>query len=245
MRVAAVALAALMAAEPAAATVCRLALALGLDVSGSVDAVEYDLQLTGLAQALLSPSVRNAFLAMPNATVDLYIYEWSGVRTQNMIVPWTTIRGAEDLAAVATRLTTPEARARQSETAIGQAMLFGAARLAEQAHCWRHTLDISADGTSNIGPRPRDVRLDPLLSGVTVNALVVGVPDGALSSGRPDSISALMTYFQAEVIHGADAFAEPALGYSAYREAIEKKLLKELTVAPVAEAGPETPLRRQ
>ena len=42
-----------LTAGPAAA--CRQALALGLDVSGSVDAVEYRLQTAGLAAALMAP----------------------------------------------------------------------------------------------------------------------------------------------------------------------------------------------
>ena len=46
---------------------CRQALALGLDVSGSVDALEYRLQLDGVAGALLDPEVIGAFLAFPDA----------------------------------------------------------------------------------------------------------------------------------------------------------------------------------
>ncbi len=44
---------------------CRQALAMGLDVSGSVDAEEYQLQLKGLATALTSPDVTSSILTMP------------------------------------------------------------------------------------------------------------------------------------------------------------------------------------
>ena len=48
---------------------CRQALALGLDVSGSVDAREYRLQLSGVASALDAPEVREKLLSMPAAPV--------------------------------------------------------------------------------------------------------------------------------------------------------------------------------
>ncbi len=41
---------------------CLQALALGLDVSGSVDAREYRQQIGGLAEALSDPRVRAAYL---------------------------------------------------------------------------------------------------------------------------------------------------------------------------------------
>ena len=44
---------------------CRQALALGLDVSGSVDAQDYALQMQGLAAALEHPQVRAALLSRP------------------------------------------------------------------------------------------------------------------------------------------------------------------------------------
>ena len=41
---------------------CRQALALGLDVSGSVDEAEYQLQLQGLAAALIRDDVRASLI---------------------------------------------------------------------------------------------------------------------------------------------------------------------------------------
>ena len=62
----------------AAPAECRQALALGLDVSGSVDAGEYALQLGGLAAALESADVRAALLDIPELPVHLTVFEWSG-----------------------------------------------------------------------------------------------------------------------------------------------------------------------
>ncbi|WP_336247087.1 DUF1194 domain-containing protein [Octadecabacter dasysiphoniae] len=56
-------------ASPASAQNCRQALALGLDVSGSVDRREYRLQLDGLADALGHPDVVDALLSQMDAPV--------------------------------------------------------------------------------------------------------------------------------------------------------------------------------
>lgn len=240
MRALAVLLAAL--AGPAAAE-CRQALALGLDVSGSVDAQEYDLQLTGLAQALLSPAVQEAFLAFPDAPVDLYIYEWSGMAFQVPVIPWTTIATAGDLRTIAEVLTSPGHRPRSAETAVGMGLIHGAGALGERPDCWRRTLDISSDGKSNVGPRPRDLRDQGVMEGLTVNALVIGISPQPMAGLRSDSIPELSAYYSAEVIQGPDAFIQVALGYHDYRVAMEKKLLKELQTLPVGQSAP--PDRRE
>lgn len=221
--------AALLFAAPAHAT-CRLALALGLDISGSVDEQEYSLQLDGLAQALTAPDVRAAFLAMPDVPVRLFIYEWSGTTTQNPIISWRDITDNADLDVVANLLRRHARVQRPPGTALGQAMAFGAAALSAQNDCWRQTLDISADGQSNMGPRPRDLE-GGLFAEITVNGLIVGSvqrhPTG------PDEVSILDTleaYFRAEVIRGPDAFIEKATGYDDYAAAMERKLLRELNV---------------
>jgi hypothetical protein len=67
---------ALLAAAPARADPCRLALALGFDVSRSIDAAAYELQLGGLIAALFDPEIRAALLAPP-APVAVAVYESS------------------------------------------------------------------------------------------------------------------------------------------------------------------------
>jgi len=52
---------------------CRQALAMALDVSGSVDTREYHLQLDGLASALTDPDVQRAMLAQPGNPVYLAV----------------------------------------------------------------------------------------------------------------------------------------------------------------------------
>lgn len=217
------------ATSGAAQDVCRQALALGLDVSGSVDAREYRLQIDGLAQALGSPAVRTALLERPETPVELLVYEWSGPGDQMTLVPWTRVTESAVLDGVIETLATVERRADATPgTALGVAMTLGAQHLAQRSACWKRTLDISGDGKSNLGPRPRDVEPALARSGITINALVIGADDPDASDIRQSEIGELSAYFRAEVILGPEAFVETALGFEGYAEAMEVKLLREL-----------------
>jgi len=113
-----------------------------------------------------------------------------------------------------------------SSTGTGVAMAAGAAYLAQQPNCLKHTLDISGDGTSNLGPRPRDVKQQLAGKDVTVNALVIE-PAG--------NDAPLTAYFAAEVVTGPAGFALPAAGFDAYQSAMTTKLLRELAVLSLAQ----------
>ncbi len=203
---------------------CRQALALGLDVSGSVDAREYRLQLDGLAGALEDPEVVAAFLAMPEVPVALAVFEWSGPGAQRLVVPWQSVVGPADVAEIAARLRGTARMPMERSTAIGAAKGFGAALLGQQAGCWRRVLDLSGDGLSNTGPRPQDVRP----GGITINGLVIGASEDA------DGIGALASYYRAYVIAGPEAFVETALGFEAFEAAMVRKLKRELQVLAVS-----------
>ena len=216
------------AAQAQSPSQCRQALALGLDVSGSVDAREYRLQIDGVAVALSDPEVRDKLFAMPSAPVRLMVYEWSGPSDQAIVVPWTQIDSVAALDVVIETLRQTRRRDATPGTALGVAMSQGAYHLSQQSGCWKQTLDISGDGESNLGPRPRDVK--PSLQGknITINALVIGADDPNIGDIRQSEIGELASYFRAEVIVGPDAFVLTAIGFSDYARAMRDKLLREL-----------------
>lgn len=201
---------------------CRQALALGLDVSGSVDAREYRLQLDGLARALTAPDVAAVLLATPQAPVRIAVYEWSGPNDIRLLVPWTEISGSPDLARVTGQLYNTSRVPAHPSTALGEALDFGFGLLDFQAECWKRTLDISGDGKANNGRRPQDVGDGP--PGVVVNGLVIGDPNAP--SNEP--MMELVAYFRAYVLRGPDAFVETANGFADYEAAMRRKLLREL-----------------
>lgn len=240
MRRVALALAGLLCWAGAAQADCRQALALGLDVSGSVDAREYRLQVDGVAAALADPAVRAAFLLLPDAPVRLMVYEWSGQHDQRVILPWTDITGAADLEMATARLRSVRpAPSREGSTALGAAISFGARALAGQP-CWRHVLDISGDGPGNLGRHPRDLA-HAELGEITVNGLVIGPMGRANTTKDLTNVQTLQDYYEAHVIRGADAFVQTARDYDDFAQAMQRKLLRELRLPGLADAGRHTP----
>lgn len=221
----------LLLASPAA-SYCRQALALGMDVSGSVDAREYRLQLDGLAAALTAPEVQDALFAQPGATVRLMAYEWSGAEDQRVLAPWTEVSDPAALLAFANRLTRAQRADGATSTAIGAAMRFGLNALEQNRDCDRLTLDLSGDGQSNTGPRPDRVEIP---RGVTINGLAIGqIPQGG--DDRAADVRELASYFRLNVLRGPDAFVEIALGFEDFETAMRRKLLRELQVLALSKA---------
>ena len=108
-----------LASTGGAAQACRLALALALDVSSSVDSREDGLQRQGLAAALLSDRVRRAVLDDPANPVALAVFEWSGRDQQQLILDWTVLRSDTALRSAAGILR--DSRRGHSQFQIGRA----------------------------------------------------------------------------------------------------------------------------
>ena len=205
---------------------CRQALALGLDVSGSVDAQEYRLQLDGLALALGDADVTTALLDPTGGTVQIAVYEWSAPARQRVILPWTEVVDLAVLTQLRGQLAGTQRVDLGPSTGLGNAMQFGFSLLEARSECWTRTLDISGDGKGNTGRRPQDITDVP--DGVTVNGLVIGVDDSNSAATRDLQVGELTAYYNAYVIRGSGAFVETALGFEDYADAMRRKLLREL-----------------
>lgn len=220
-----------------AQTACRQALALGLDVSGSVDAIEYRLQLDGLAKALRDDAVQAAILEYPQAPVRLMVFEWSGLYHQRDVIGWTTLASPEQIEAVAQRLTdTAAVHINDPSTAIAAAMKYGAQALATQRNCWQKTLDVSGDGPANIGLHPGDLT-ESDLGQITINGLVIGPQGRANTSKNLNNVKSLESYYRSVVLRGPGAFAEVALDHADFAEAMRRKLIRELQSPALSRRG--------
>lgn len=215
---------------------CRQALVLGLDVSGSVDGTEYQLQLEGLARALESPEVQAVALAMPQAPIRLAVFEWGGETQQRLLVDWTGLRTTGDLARVAAQLRSAQSHYDDPNTAIGSAILWGVEMLQEQ-ECWQKTLDISGDGPSNKGPHPGSLT-KASVTGITVNGLVVGPQSRANTSKDLSQVTSLQAYYKRHVIRGPGAFVETAVDYEDFARAMQRKLQREMATPQVVQIRP-------
>ena len=221
----------LMLASTTAASACRLALAIALDVSGSVDQREYRLQLDGLADALVDPDVTAALFAMPGAPVSLAIYEWSSSDYQRLIQDWVIVGDQTVLDGLVARLRKWSREAAPEATGLGAAMGYGKALIDRGPSCWKATLDVSGDGKNNDWPTLRVMKRSGALAGMAINGLVIS------RDGREvaEDAGGLKAYFRAQVIQGPDAFVEVAIGFEDYARAMRRKLLRELATRPMGQ----------
>lgn len=202
-------------ALPAAAD-CRLALALAVDVSRSVDAADYLIQTEGLALALEDAAVQAAIFS-PEGEVALAVYYWSGERHQQIVVPWVLLSGPDDLATAVSGVRTAERPARLLPTALGYALIFGAEVMAEAPPCARRVLDVAGDGRNNEGISARTAYARTDFGDIIVNGLAIGEHEADVTD-----------YYRTEVIRGIGAFVEVAKTQQDYPRAIRRKLLREL-----------------
>lgn len=197
------------------AVACDLALALAVDVSGSVDADEYRTQMDGLATALRDPLISEALV---RAQAQLMLVQWTGTTRHQVTIPWTQVDSFDALDALAVRIAQDPRLWRNFSTAIGEALVHTMNQFPVVSHCKRLLIDLSGDGLSNEGIPPEQV-LDQLKqAGIVVNAI-------AIEASEPD----LTAYFYENVILGEGAFVVTAANYQDYPDRIRRKLLREVT----------------
>ena len=66
----------------------NLALVLAVDVSGSVDPQEYEIQMQGLGAALADGAVTEALVV---AQAKVMLIQWTGTSRQKVSLPWTQV----------------------------------------------------------------------------------------------------------------------------------------------------------
>lgn len=200
---------------PAAAD-CRLALALAVDVSRSIDAQDYVIQTDGLAGALSDRKVREAIFG-PEGKVALAIYYWSGQGYQNLVQDWVILDSPEALdAAIWAVRRTPRPEAPLA-TALGDALSYGLDLMSDAPDCERRVIDVAGDGQNNDGISVARTYEREDFSGITVNGLAVGEHEADI-----------VQYYRDEVIRGPGAFVEVAPRQSDYPDTLRRKLLREL-----------------
>ncbi|MEP1521506.1 DUF1194 domain-containing protein [Ascidiaceihabitans sp.] len=214
---------------PLPAFACRLALLLAVDVSSSVDAAEDQLQRGGIVSALIAPEVQNAFFAS-DVPVALGIYEWSGRYNQEVLLDWVIIDTPSDLLAAAETVADSKRSHNDFPTAMGHALGFGAKMLARAPQCDTKTLDMAGDGQNNEGFGPQAAYREFPFEDVTVNGLVVNGADFEAETG-------LIAFYEGQVMHGPGAFIVVAQGFDDYARAMQRKLVRELSL-PILGALP-------
>lgn len=224
LRIAAILLLALMAAGTARAQqAVDVAIVMAIDASSSVNFTEFDLQIRGVAEALRSPEVQRAVAAGPSGAVAFTMVQWSGPLQVGQSFPWTLVATAEDAEALARTVEDTPRYFTVGSTAIGQAINYSAGTFDKLP--WaagRRVIDISGDGQNTDNPPIGPAREAALRSGITINGLPI-------LAQEPD----IDVYYRDQIIGGAGAFIEVARDYEALKEAMTRKLVREIRTDPL------------
>jgi hypothetical protein len=215
--------------EPAAAQDSKevdLSLALAIDVSGSIDPDEAELQRQGYVRAFTDPQIKKAILGGYNGRIAVAYFEWSDSWRQQLLVDWTLLDSDAAIESFADRL------AKAPITVLTRTSISGAIRYAIPLFernpyvAERKVLDISGDGANNDGGLITQARDEALGRRITINGLPImnGRPNKYGFPPDPD----LDLYYEGCVIGGPRSFIIVAKGFAEFDEAVHKKLLQEI-----------------
>ncbi len=203
-----------------------LELVLALDSSGSVNTREFNLQLQGYIDAFRNPAVIETVTNGDTGAIAVTLLIWAGdtSRGTRVIADWTLIDSQETAEEFVEKiLSTPRFMLRDG-TSLSN-VIETSARLFRgngfQGN--RMVVDISGDGTNNIGYEPTIARDVAVRAGITINGL-------AILTDFPD----LDLYYGEQVVGGPGAFVVSAQNFHAFSAAVLNKLVREIagTIGP-------------
>ena len=191
-------------------------LVLAVDISRSVDDVEYDLQMTGIAKAFRHPEIINLIGQQNGVAVTLFL--WDEAADQRHMIPWHLLSDPATVLSFAAKVEALERNPVRKFTGIGRAIEFGVRLITENEFAGRRLkIDISGDGRDNIGSLPSASRQQARSLGIAINGLPVLI----------DTYN-LARYYRDKVISGPDAFLEIANDYDDFARAFLRKLRREI-----------------
>lgn len=225
------------------------ALIVSVDVSGSVDAVRYQLQMDGIAAALEDKDVIETILGGPRGGILLTLVGWSdGVR---QLLPWIPVTTRAEAIDAARRIRALPPIGGEF-TCLGRMLgaLAGGLVPEIKSKAMRVVIDVSGDGPDNCNSAEAvdAARDDAVAAGATVNGLPIidgeqfrgampwfrapGYPDvkplGELGAATPE-FGTLDAWYRDHVQGGPGSFVLPADGYADFGRAIRRKFMIEIS----------------
>ena len=200
-------------------------LVIAVDVSNSMDPEEQALQREGYILGLTSREFLSALRDGINGRIALTYFEWAGPLDQKIIVPWRLIDGPDTASAVAKEIAAAPYR-RAPRTSIFGALEFAKPLFNTSGYRGlRRIIDVSGDGTNNIGPSVTLMRDEVLAAGITINGLPIML-NRPFGSGT--DIADLDVYYEDCVIGGPGAFVVAIHDRDRFKEATRTKLVLEI-----------------
>ena len=208
-----------------------LELVLLADATGSIDDAEIRFQRQGYAAALTHPQVLSAITNSLTGKIALTYVEWGDQFSQDVVVPWTVIDGAESAGHFAKALLAAPRRA-YGYNAIGTAISKAQALIEENDIIGlRRVIDFSADSANNWNGLPIETaRAAALEARITINGLAILCRERDCS-GRPNAYD-LEAAFAEQIVGGPGSFVITVDGRDSFAEAVRKKLILEIAWPP-------------
>ena len=212
-----------------------VALVLAVDVSGSIDYEEAELQRKGIVDAFMSREVIQAIQSGSLGRIGVSVVYFSSADYGVLSVPvnWMDV---QDQASATTFVKALVAARRPSArgTSISDALALSL-RMLETGpyHSVKQVIDVSGDGVNNAGRPVQEVREEILAKGITINGLPI------LDYSTPQDLD---KYFEGCVIGGPASFVIPAKGFVDFARAMRRKLVLEISGLTPAEMPEGNPL---
>ncbi len=215
----------LRGAPAAAQTPVLLELVLAIDGSSSVNDDEFDLQMTGLAEAFRTPDVLGALELAGEQGIAVGVLQWSGADSQVRALDWQHLNDAASARRFADMIDATPRFVSGGATALGNAINASVNWIFDNDfEGVRRAIDVSGDGRANQGESPAFSRARANAAGITINGL-------AILNEEPK----LARYYAAGVVGGDGAFLLTADDSDDFARAIAKKLYFEITGPPIVQ----------
>jgi hypothetical protein len=197
------------------------ALIVSVDVSNSVDAHRYKLQMEGIAKALEDPEVIQIITAGAKGGILFSMITWAD--RPRTAIPWKRITSAEDAAEVARIVRTLPQQGGEF-TCVANMLRTVADKVVTQipAEATRIVVDVSGDGKENCNPdeAAQAARQELIDSGVTINGLPIL---------EGDTGPTLEDWYRDNVVGGPGHFVLSAAGFEDFARAIRQKFIVEIS----------------
>jgi hypothetical protein len=202
-----------------------LKLVLAMDVSGSIDNDELQLEREGTADAFLDPQVIQAIQNGSVGRIAVAMIDFSMTQYNKIVVDWHIIRDRPSAAAFAD-LVRKTPRTLGHRTSISSALELGSLLLEssdKDITTTRKVIDVSGDGANNAGDHMTPVHDKTIANGIIVNGLPV--MDERANGYFPD----LDKYYAACVAGGKGSFVVVVRNYKDYSVGMRRKLVLEIS----------------
>ena len=208
-----------------------VALVIAVDVSSSMEGDEQGLQREGFVEAFRSSLVHEAIENGLHGRIAVTYVEWSGVKDQRVLVPWTVIDSPERAISFANHLSYQPIRQAGMTSISG--IVDHSRRLFEQlgGAPVRRVIDISGDGHNNDGRHVIYARDEAVADGIVINGLPIMFMRTFGTTGLED----LDLYFKECVIGGEGAFVLPLHDPTQFAMVIRTKIVRE--IAGISDGG--------